>query len=139
MAVLARVAGFADPVAVYRVGDRPGHDGFVLHIPYALQRDGRTPSARTPAPGAAASLFVVTSDGREISAGSIAAPASGEAVAFDAEVRGDDLSPAPAAEPQLQGCGAGSGMCGSTGLITLALMFASLAQMKSRRRDIRRR
>ena len=82
--ILARVEGFASPVSIYRMGGIPAvGDRYVLHIPHAVQADGRTPSTSTPQAGALAKIYVKPGNGPEVHATDVAVPASGQAQQVD--------------------------------------------------------
>ena len=133
--IVARVAGMAAPVSVYRMGDNPAAgDRYVLHIPHAVREDGRTPSPATPKAGALAEIHVINSaSGNEVHAGNVAVPASGKTTQLDLSVSSKDLHAGYALnDSSSNGCGSGSGMCGSVGVIPALVMLCGLVQMKRR-------
>lgn len=132
--IVARVEGFEDPVSVYRMGDNPAAgDRYVLHIPHAVQADGRTPSAGTPKAGALAKIYVIDGNGAEMHAGDVEIPASGKTQQLDLSVSSRDPYAGHALNNSSgNGCGSGGGMCGAVGVISPLLMLCGLVRMRLR-------
>ncbi|MGD2109040.1 MAG: hypothetical protein PVI86_06575 [Phycisphaerae bacterium] len=132
--ILARAAGFEDPVAVYRMGDNPtAADHYVLHIPQAVEAAGMTASAKTPAAGVTARIFVTYAGGEPIDAGTVEIPVSGKVRRLDVSLSSEDVA-ASRAVTDTGGCGSGGGTCGAVGVISPILMMCGLIQMRTRRR-----
>jgi hypothetical protein len=127
--ILARVDGFANPVSIYRMGRNPSvGDRYVLHIPHAVQADGQTTSTSTP------------ESEPEVHATDVAVPASGQAKQVDLSVSSADwVGRSLAGELSSTGCGSGGGTCGAMGMVSLAMTFCGLVQMKHRpkRRNVK--
>lgn len=134
--IMARVDGLEDPVSVYRMGNNPAAgDRYVLHIPHAVQADGRTPSANTSQAGAMAKIYVLDGNGNGVHAGDVRIPASGKAQQLDLSVASKDLYAGYLLNNASEnGCGSGGGMCGAVGVISPLLMLCGLARMKLRLR-----
>jgi len=133
--VVARVGGIGDPVSVYRMGDNPAAgDRYVLHIPHAVQADGRMPSTSTPQAGALADIYVIdNTNGNEVHAGSVEVPASGKTLQLDLAVSSQDLYAGYALNNSSgNGCSSGGGTCGAVGVISPLLMLCGLVRMRLR-------
>lgn len=132
--ILARVRGFDEPVAAYRMGDLPAAgDRFVLHVRHALQNDGKTRSADTAQTGDAARVFVKGPDGPEVFVGEVPVPGSGRVVELNIELFGQELETGRLLGVQSSpSCGGSAGMCGAMSMISLSLMCCALAGMKHR-------
>jgi hypothetical protein len=139
--ILARVDGFANPVSIYRMGRNPSvGDRYVLHIPHAVQADGQTTSTSTPESGALAKIYVRPGNEPEVHATDVAVPASGQAKQVDLSVSSADwVGRSLAGELSSTGCGSGGGTCGAMGMVSLAMTFCGLVQMKHRpkRRNVK--
>lgn len=134
--ILARVAGFQDAVAVYRMGDNPtAEDHYILHIPQAFEPDGMTASAKTPTAGAKAEIFVSQAGGEPVYAGEVEIPVSGQVRQRDLSLPTEDAAAGQALpDADTGGCGTGGGTCGAVGVISPILMMCGLIQMRTRRR-----
>ncbi len=132
--IVARVAGFEDPVAVYRMGDNPtAGDRYILHIPQALQPDGKTASAETPMAGAQAEIYVTGASGNPVRAGDVEIPASGEVRQLDLYLSSADENAGRVLNDE-NGSSCGAGTCGAVGSISPILLLCGLVQMRTRRR-----
>ena len=133
--VIARVAGFDDPVSVYRMGDHPAAGTrYVLHFPHAVQADGKTPSSDSPQAGALAKIHVRhNTDGSEVVVASVNVPVSGNAQQLDLRVAAKDLDAGYALnDSSSSGCSSEGGMCGAVSVISPLLMLCGLVRMRQR-------
>ena len=132
--VVARVSGFDDPVAVYRMGDNPtAGDHYILHIPQAFEADGVTPSVLKPVAGAIAEIHVVDPEGQSVLAGSVEIPVSGTTLAYDVSLTAQD-EPAGQTLNETSGTNCGAGTCGAVGVVCPLLLMCGLVHMRIRRR-----
>jgi len=143
--IIARVDGIEQPVSVYRMGDQPSAgdfvkgdfvkgDRYVLHIAHAFEDDGKTPSENTARAGDLAKLYVLSGDGFEVLLGEVNIPKSGEVLRKDLSATPGDLAGHALPAGGSGTCGGGGGMCGAMGMISFAMMFLGLVQMKHRHR-----
>jgi len=135
MAVLARVGGLDEPVAVYHMGDLPAAgSAYVLHIPKRLEADGITPTADTAPTAAPASIYLVEEGGSEVLAGRAPVPAMGKAVLLDIDISDSELAAGRAVTASTRG-----GLCGAMGMVSLGWMGIGLMTLRRMSTASRRR
>ena len=136
--VIARVARLDVPIATYRMGDIPtAGDRYVLRVPYAVQDDGHTPSAKMGRAGELAEIHIKVGSGPEQYVTDVVLPPSGDVKQLNLRETADTVQ-ANRELGDVGVCGTGAAECGAVSLISMWIMFCGLAQMKRTHRRRRR-